>query len=138
MQGTTVSFPNDRGEVLAAKVDLPADGEPRAWALFAHCFTCTKNLSAVRRIARSLTEEGIAVLSFDFTGLGESEGSFSETTFSSQAADLVAAAEFLKTEYASSPAIMIGHSLGGTATLFAARSIDGVEGIATIGSPADP
>jgi len=118
-------------------MDSP-EGDPRAYALFAHCFTCTKNIPAVRSITRGLIEENIAVFSFDFTGLGDSEGEFSDSSFATQSDDLVAAAEFLEKEYGVGPALMVGHSLGGTASLFAARKLASVEGIATIGSPADP
>jgi uncharacterized OsmC-like protein/alpha-beta hydrolase superfamily lysophospholipase len=129
---------NKHGTRLSATMDNLDRGEPRAYALFAHCFTCTRNLSAVRRISRGLTEAGLAVLSFDFTGLGGSEGEFVDSTFSSQVDDLVAAAEYLEDEYGEGPTLMMGHSLGGTATLYAAREIDSVRGVVTIGAPADP
>lgn len=138
MSHPTITFENERGLALAAREDVPARGTPRAWALFAHCFTCTRNVSAVRRIARALTDQGIAVLSFDFTGLGDSEGEFAETGFASQAADLLSAVDYLRRTHGQGPAIMIGHSLGGTATLYAARKVEEVKGVATIGSPADP
>ena len=89
MQFQKIVFPNSRGERLAARLDLPADEKPVAYAIFAHCFTCTKNLKAVVNINRALAGEGIAVLRFDFTGLGESEGEFEETNFSTNVADLV-------------------------------------------------
>ena len=109
-----LSFKNAEGQVLGACLDLPAVGQPIASALFAHCFTCTKNLKAIGHISRALTDEGIAVLRFDFTGLGESEGDFADTNFSSNVSDLVAAADFLKAEF-EGPKILIGHSLGGPA-----------------------
>jgi uncharacterized OsmC-like protein/pimeloyl-ACP methyl ester carboxylesterase len=105
--------------------------------LFAHCFTCTKNLTAIRNISRALSLMGIGVLRFDFTGLGQSEGEFAETGLSSDVADLISAANFLTTNYMA-PALAIGHSLGGTAVLMAARSLPSVKAVATIGSPCDP
>ena len=137
MTSTTIQFPNEQGDLLSAKIDAP-DGPVRQYAVFAHCFTCTKNINAVRRISRALTDSGIGVLSFDFTGLGRSEGEFSTAGFSSQASDLVAAARYLETELGHAPAILVGHSLGGTASLYAARRLESVQGVATIGSPADP
>ncbi len=138
MNSTKIQFTNERGMDLAGRIELPETGSPRAWVIFAHCFTCTKNLSAVRRISRGLTEEGLGVLSFDFTGLGDSEGEFAESSFATQAADLLSAVEYLKDTYGTGPAIMVGHSLGGTATLYAAREVDGLAGVATIGAPSDP
>mgnify|MGYP001218037074 CR=1 FL=1 len=136
MQTISLEFPNHENQKLAARLDLPLK-EPRAFALFAHCFTCTKNLKAVSNIARALNQEGIAVLRFDFTGLGESEGDFSRTNFSSNVDDLVSAAEYLKQEYAA-PSILIGHSLGGAAVLQAAHRIPSSKAVATIGAPAEP
>ncbi len=133
----TLTFPNAEGVDLAAQIDLPAEGTPRAWALFAHCFTCSKDLRGATEIARSLTAAGFGVLRFDFTGLGESEGEFAETTFSSTVADLVAAAEFLAREY-QSPSLLVGHSLGGAAVLMATPLIDSVAAVATVGAPFDP
>ncbi len=130
-------FTNKTGEKLSARLDLPVDGRPIAYALFAHCFTCTKNLKAVGNINRALNRQGIAVLRFDFTGLGESEGEFSDTTFSSNVEDLIAAAEFLETAF-QGPQILIGHSLGGAAVLQAASSIPSAKAVATIGAPGDP
>lgn len=137
MKSQKLTFHNVDGMELAAHLDLPVDGKPRACALFAHCFTCSKNLRAVGNIARSLTQDRIAVLRFDFTGLGESEGDFADTNFSSNVADLVAAAQFLEAEYGA-PKLLIGHSLGGAAVLHAAHSIPSVTAVVTIGAPADP
>jgi len=137
MSSRKIVFKNADKHNLSGHLDLPVDGEPVAFALFAHCFTCTKNLKAVNHISRSLTRERIGVLRFDFTGLGESEGDFSDTNFSSNVADLVAAAGFLESEY-SAPGILIGHSLGGAAVLQAAASIPSAKAVATIGAPADP
>ena len=118
MPSQRFDFPNAKGERLAALLDLPLD-EPRAYALFAHCFTCGKDVHAAKRIAEGLTALGIAVLRFDFTGLGASEGEFKNTHFSSNVADLVAAANHLKKEKRA-PSLLIGHSLGGAAVLAAA------------------
>jgi ADP-ribosylglycohydrolase/alpha/beta superfamily hydrolase len=133
---TAVSFPNPLGDALHAVIDFP-EGPPRAFAIFAHCFTCGKNLRAASRIARSLAEEGIATLRFDFTGLGASGGDFAETSFLTNLDDLAAAAGFLRERYRA-PSILIGHSLGGAAVLAAAQRIPEVRGVATIGAPADP
>ena len=137
MRFEKLTFENDEGDRLAARLDLPVDGDPIAYALFAHCFTCSKNLKAVANISRALTRQGIAVLRFDFTGLGESEGDFADTNFSSNVDDLVAAAVFLEEEYAA-PSILVGHSLGGAAVLQAARHLSSVKAVATIGAPYDP
>lgn len=129
-------FEGASGEQLAAALDLP-DGSPRAYALFAHCFSCGKDTHAARRIAMALTAHGIAVLRFDFTGLGSSEGDFANTTFSSNVADLVrAAAHLRKTRQA--PALLIGHSLGGAAVLAAASEIPDAKAVVTIAAPSDP
>ncbi len=136
MQFQKLSFKNSEGKTLSARLDLPADERPRAYAIFAHCFTCTKNLNAVVHINRAMAREGIAVLRFDFTGLGESEGDFSETNFSSNVADLQSAAEFLESNY-EAPVLLVGHSFGGAAVLQAAGRISSVRAVATIGAPAD-
>ena len=131
-----LTFPGAGGELLAARLDSPA-GKPRAYALFAHCFTCTKDIYAASRIAAGLAAEGIAVLRFDFTGLGASEGEFANTNFSSNVEDLVKAADFLR-ETREAPKILIGHSLGGAAVLAAAGSVPEALAVATIGAPAEP
>lgn len=136
MDQQRVTFKNDRGHELAGIVHRP-DGEPAAWVLFAHCFTCTKNIKAAVHVSQALVEEGFGVLRFDFMGLGESEGEFVESTFSSNVRDLVAAANFLAGEFAA-PAVLVGHSLGGAAVLRAAHEIDSVQAVATIAAPADP
>jgi putative redox protein len=133
---TAVSFPGAQGQALAGRLVRPAN-EPRAWALFAHCFTCGKDLRGARRISESLAERGVAVLRFDFTGLGESEGDFADGTFSGDVADLVAAADWLRREHAA-PRLLVGHSLGGAAALAAAPQIPETKALATIGAPADP
>lgn len=132
-----IRFPGSTGVPLSARLELPAHGRPRAWALFAHCFTCSKNVKAAVNITRALSRAGVGVLRFDFTGLGESEGDFADTNFSSNVQDVVAAARFLETEY-ESPSLLIGHSLGGAAVLQAATSLPDVRAIVTIGAPADP
>src|SRR3954452_23971177 len=136
MPAERFDFPNATGQKLAALLDRPP-GEPRAYALFAHCFTCGKDVHAAKRIAEGLTALDIAVLRFDFTGLGSSEGEFDNTTFSSNVADLVAAAnELRRTRRA--PAILIGHSLGGTAVLAAAADVPEARAVVTIAAPSDP
>jgi alpha-beta hydrolase superfamily lysophospholipase len=130
------TFPGANGSMLAARLDAP-DGPARAHALFAHCFTCGKDIFAASRIAQALVEHGIAVLRFDFTGLGASEGEFGNTNFTSNVADLVAAANFMRST-GGAPTLLIGHSLGGAAVLAAASSIPEARAIATIGAPSDP
>ncbi len=137
MRPKKVKFKNADGQELAAKLELPAQGEVHTYAVFAHCFTCNKNLNAIRHIVSSMTEAGFGVLSFDFTGLGESHGEFADTNFSSNVSDIVSAAEFLKQNH-QAPALLVGHSLGGAAVLMAAGMIDSVKAIATIGAPANP
>ena len=136
MPNLHVTFPNNRGETLAGILSMPA-APPRAFALFAHCFTCSKDIRAAGNIARALNDESIAVLRFDFTGLGQSEGEFADTNFSSNVIDLLAAVRFLESEH-EAPTILVGHSLGGTAVLQAAPSIPSAVAVATIGSPFDP
>lgn len=137
MEYTKVTFKNSSGFDISGRMDLPADRQPLAYALFAHCFTCTKNLKAIAHICRALTNQGIAVLRFDFTGLGDSGGDFSETNFSSNIQDLVDAANFMNKNH-ESPAILIGHSLGGAAVLHAGSKIESTRAVVTIGAPADP
>ena len=136
MSYKNLSFNSVSGQKLSARLDLP-ESDPLAYALFAHCFTCTKNFKAVDNISRSLADEGIAVFRFDFTGLGESEGDFSETSFSSNVDDLLAATRFMDAHY-KPPAVLIGHSLGGAAILQVASKIPSAVAVATIGAPADP
>jgi len=130
-----LQFAGHSGANLAARLDLP-NGHLRAYALFAHCFTCSKDLAAVRRIAAELAREGIAVLRFDFTGLGSSEGEFASTNFSSNVGDLLSAADHLRRHH-QAPSLLIGHSLGGAAVLAAAKDIPEVRAVATISAPAD-
>lgn len=136
MRTERFQFTGADGQQLAATLDLP-EREPVAYALFAHCFTCGMNVLAAKRIARALAEQGIAVLRFDFTGIGASEGEFANTTFSSNVADLVRAADHLR-ETRKAPAILIGHSLGGAAVLAAAGQIPEAKAVVTIAAPSDP
>ncbi|SEN36536.1 putative redox protein [Duganella sp. CF517] len=139
MRSQRQEFPGADGAKLAARLDAP-DGEPaaiKAYALFAHCFTCGKDVFAASRIAQALTAHGIAVLRFDFTGLGASEGEFANTNFSSNLADLVAAADFLRARHAA-PRLLIGHSLGGAAVLAAADQMPEVAAVVTVAAPSDP
>ena len=137
MRSIRIQFPNEHGALLAAKIDFPLGQRPAAFALFAHCFTCSKDLNAVRNISLALTQQGIAVFRFDFTGLGHSEGDFADTNFSSNVEDLVHAAQFLADSY-EAPQLLIGHSLGGAAVLLAASQLPSVKAIATVGAPAEP
>ncbi len=131
-----VTFAGAFGHELAARLDRPQE-EPQAYALFAHCFTCSKDLKATARISRALVERGIAVLRFDFTGLGESEGDFADTKFSSNMEDLLAAVNFMRSTY-EAPKLLIGHSLGGAAVLAMASQVPEVVAVATLGAPSDP
>lgn len=137
MRSKSISFKNRDGIELSGKADLPADKKPHAWAILAHCFTCSKNLSALKNISRGLTSNGFAVLRFDFTGLGNSEGDFSNTGFSANINDLIDAAEMLRQDH-QAPALLVGHSLGGAAVLVAARWIPEVKAVVTIGAPSHP
>jgi uncharacterized OsmC-like protein/alpha/beta superfamily hydrolase len=131
-----ITFPGAFGTALAARLDAP-DGPPLAYAVFAHCFTCSKESKAAATISAALAELGFAVLRFDFTGLGGSEGDFANTNFSSNVEDLVAAADYLRREHRA-PALLVGHSLGGTAVLLAAARIPEAAAVATLGSPFEP
>lgn len=133
MRSEPLHFTSVCGHRIAARLDSPV-GAPHAFALFAHCFTCDKNSLAAVRIARALTAKGIAVLRFDFTGLGESEGSFGQSDFGTNVEDLIAAADFMRAELIA-PSLLIGHSLGGAAVLAAAGSISEVKAVAVIGAP---
>ncbi len=132
-QTQKVTFKGALGEELAARLDSPK-GPVRAYALFAHCFTCSKDVFAASRVSKALAARGIAVLRFDFTGLGASDGDFANTNFTSNVQDLIAAADFLREEY-EAPALLIGHSLGGAAVLAAARRVPEARAVATISAP---
>ncbi|MEX2541411.1 MAG: bifunctional alpha/beta hydrolase/OsmC family protein [Trueperaceae bacterium] len=136
MPSRRIEFDNGRGQRLAARLDLPVDGAPDAYAMLAHCFTCSKDLRGLRRLSSALAQAGFAVLRLDFTGLGESEGEFAQTSFSSNVEDVVAAASHLEEHY-QAPALLVGHSLGGAAVLAAAPHLPSVRAVATVGAPAD-
>ncbi len=131
-----VEFMGSQGEELAARLDLP-DGEPHAMVLFAHCFSCSKDLFAASRVSRALSGLGFGVLRFDFTGLGGSDGDFANTNFSSNVEDILAAVAFLRDQHMA-PSLLIGHSLGGAAVLKAAEDVPEARAVATIGAPAEP
>lgn len=131
-----ISFENKQGLRLSGRLELPPTHPPKYFALFAHCFTCSKNIKAATVISRELTQFGFGVLRFDFTGLGMSEGEFAETNFTSNLSDLIAASDYLRENYRA-PKLLIGHSLGGTAVLHAADQIKSVDAVCTIGAPFD-
>ena len=132
-----VTFKNRTGNSLSGVIHTPADQEIKAYALFAHCFTCTKNFKSASTIAQGLCEQGFAVLRFDFTGLGASSGEFSESNFTTNVSDIIDACAYLS-EHHQAPKLLVGHSLGGTATLAAAASIPSAKAVASIGSPSEP
>ncbi len=136
MSSRKVTFTNSKGQQLDGRLEEPNFG-PRRYALFAHCFTCTKDIPAASRISRALSDRGFGVLRFDFTGLGNSDGEFENTDFSSNVEDLVSAADFLKRQL-QAPELLIGHSLGGAAVLMAAQELPAVRGVVTIGAPSNP
>ncbi|MEA3068981.1 MAG: hypothetical protein QOD29_427, partial [Alphaproteobacteria bacterium] len=133
VESRKIEFPGAAGAMLAARLDLPA--KPRAFALFAHCFTCGKDLFAASRIAEGLTARDIAVLRFDFTGIGSSAGEFANTNFSTHVRDLLAATDYLR-QHHGPPSLLIGHSLGGAAVLAAAPQVPDAACLVTIGAPA--
>lgn len=137
MRFKKVSFKNSNGLELSGKIDFPLIGKPKAFVLFAHCFTCSKNLKSVEHISQAFTQQGMAVLRFDFTGLGQSKGEFADTNFSSNLSDLEDAYDFLAKHY-EAPQIMVGHSLGGAAVLHVAGDLKQVKAVATIGAPSTP
>lgn len=131
-----ISFKNGDGYQLSGRLELPLNRHPHSYAIFAHCFTCSKNFSATRNISRALTTVGYGVLRFDFTGLGESEGDFGDTNFSGNVEDLLAAINFMEEHY-EAPKLAIGHSLGGAAVIYASAKAKSIKAIATIGTPSD-
>lgn len=137
MKKENVRFKNREGIELSAYIYHPLDQQPRFFALFAHCFTCDKNLKAIQNICNTLSQMGVAVMSLDFTGLGNSKGEFENTDFSSNIGDLIDASEFLTKGY-QAPSLLIGHSFGGAAAIFASQSLSGIKALVTIGSPSDP
>jgi len=137
MPSEKVTFKNQLGYELSAKIDYPLSQGPHPFAIFVHVFTGNKNLKSARHISRALTLNGVAVLRFDFTGLGESEGDFADTNFTSNIEDIIAANDYLE-EHHTAPCIIIGHSLGGAASLFAGAKLDNIKAIVTIGAPSYP
>ncbi len=137
MPSEKIQFVNNNGYELSARIDWPLSKGPYPFAIFAHVFTGNKNLKSARHISRALTLNGVAVLRFDFTGLGESEGDFADTNFTSNVDDLISAAQFLEQHY-TPPSIIIGHSLGGAASLFAGSQLHSIKAIVTIGAPSYP
>ncbi len=137
MYSKKITFKNNKRLTLTGEIDFPIDKKPLSYALFAHFFTGNKNFTAVRNISRSLTQNQIAVMRFDFTGLGKSDGKFEDTNFTSNIDDLISAAKFLTDNY-NAPKIIIGHSLGGAAAIYAANAIDSIEAVATIAAPSSP
>lgn len=137
MRSRRVSFPNRAGEPLAATLDLPDAGPPDAFALYAHCFTCGRKLKSAVHIARALADRGLAVLRFDFTGVGESAGDFAATTLATNRDDLLAAAAWLAERH-QPPRLLVGHSLGGAAALLAARDLPAVAAVAVLATPSEP
>ncbi|NGP88747.1 alpha/beta hydrolase family protein [Fodinibius halophilus] len=137
MKSNKIEFASSQGDTLSARIDEPNGGISKGAVLFAHCFTCSKDLKAVGRISHALTDQGMGVFRFDFTGLGESEGDFADTNFSSNIEDLKAAASYMEKEWATAR-MLIGHSLGGAAVLQATHQISSIEAVATVGAPCNP
>lgn len=137
MRFQKITFQNSNGDSLSGIIDFPLVNKPKAFVLFAHCFTCSKNLKSVDHISQSFTSQGMAVLRFDFTGLGQSKGDFSDTNFSTNLSDLKDAYHFLEENF-QAPQIMVGHSLGGAAVLHVSGQLDAVKAVATIGAPSSP
>lgn len=135
MKRSKLTIENIKGKKLNAYIEFPANQKPNFFAIFAHCFTCTSSLSAVKNISRTLTNYGFGVVRFDFTGLGRSEGEFAESHFSANVSDLIAVSNYMKQHY-EAPSLLVGHSLGGAAVLTAAAKLETVKAVATIGAPA--
>jgi len=135
MKSTKLKIQNRKGLTLNASLELPANQKPNYYAIFAHCFTCSSNLNAVKHMSRALTQDGFAVLRFDFTGLGRSEGEFADSHFSANVEDLLDVHAYMTKRY-KAPSLLVGHSLGGAAVLVAASKIDAVKAVATVGAPA--
>lgn len=133
----SIRFQNAQGRTLGGRLQLPDERPPLAWAIFAHCFTCSKDYKAPVYTARALALRGLGVLRFDFTGLGDSEGDFADTTFSTNVSDVLSAARWLAEEHAA-PTVLVGHSMGGAAVLVAARELPDVRVVATIAAPSEP
>lgn len=137
MKSSKIEFKGSQGDTLSARYDEPENTPVKACMIFAHCFTCSKNLKVVGNITKTVAQRGIATLRFDFTGLGESDGEFANTNFTSNIEDLIAAYEYMQENH-SAPTILTGHSLGGAAVLQAAHHMDSVKAVAVIGAPSDP
>ena len=135
MSSIKLNIQNKKGHKLQAFLELPADQKPQYYAIFAHCFTCSSALGAVKNISRSLTSHGFGVVRFDFTGLGRSEGEFAESYFSANVDDLIAVNDYLKAHY-QAPSLLVGHSLGGAAVIVAASKLENIKAVATVGAPA--
>ena len=135
MNNEKLKIENSKGHKLQAYLELPANQKPNYFAIFAHCFTCSSSLSAVKNISRALTNHGFGVVRFDFTGLGRSEGEFADSHFSSNVDDLIAVNDYL-TKNHEAPSLLVGHSLGGAAVLVAASKLDHIKAVATVGAPA--
>ena len=135
MKSTKLEIQNNKGYKLQAYFELPANQKPSYYAIFAHCFTCTSTLNAVKNISRALTNHGFAVVRFDFTGLGKSEGEFADSHFSANVSDLLAVNTYLEENY-KAPSLLVGHSLGGAAVITAASKLENIKAVATIGAPA--
>ncbi|MEO9889045.1 alpha/beta hydrolase family protein, partial [Nonlabens ulvanivorans] len=131
-----INFKNTAGYELSGRLELPADRHPHSYAVFAHCFTCSKNFSATKNITRAMTSAGFGVLRFDFTGLGDSDGDFADSNFSGNVDDLLAAIDYLKEHY-KAPSLLVGHSLGGAAVIYASAKADSIKAVATVGAPSD-
>lgn len=135
MKSQRLKIKNRKGVLLHANLELPANQKPNYYAIFAHCFTCSSSLSAVRHISRALTNDGFAVVRFDFTGLGRSEGEFADSHFSANVEDLLDVSAYMSEHY-NSPSLLVGHSLGGAAVLVAASKLNTIKAVATVGAPA--
>lgn len=133
----SVEFTNFKGLRISGRLDLPKNQEPEGFAIYSHCFTCGKNISAASRISKKLAKHGIACLRFDFSGIGESEGEFSEHNYSSSVQDILSASKFLEENY-QAPKLLVGHSFGGIATLGASKLIDSIKAVITIAAPSHP
>ncbi|PKH49404.1 osmotically inducible protein C [Tenacibaculum sp. Bg11-29] len=136
MKNTKLNIINKKGHKLQAYLELPANQKPNYYAIFAHCFTCSSTLGAVKNISRSLTQHGFGVLRFDFTGLGRSEGEFSESYFSANIDDLISVNDYI-TEHYDAPCLLVGHSLGGAAVIVAASKLENIKAVATVGAPSN-
>ena len=136
MKNTKLNIINKKGHKLQAYLELPVNQKPNYYAVFAHCFTCSSTLGAVKNISRSLTQHGFGVLRFDFTGLGRSEGEFSESYFSANIDDLISVNDYM-TEHYDAPCLLVGHSLGGAAVIVAASKLENIKAVATVGAPSN-